>query len=270
LKLKLNKCWPFNRILKIRAGKLSDNEKAECHPCVAHRGWSSQAPENTMAAFRMALSEPYVTWIELDVHLSKDEVPVVIHDSTLKRTTNRQGKVRDLTADQLAALDAGGWFSPKFSGEGVPSLGSVLDLVRGRCLLDVELKGEGDERGLLAKRAVEAIQARGMQREVVVTSFNPALLRQTRTFDPSIPVGLIIDENPPGLVGMLRELNATYLSIGYSHLKESLLKETAEAGIEVIVWTVNEKEALNHLISRHEPFLICTNYPDRWYATVSS
>ncbi|WP_267901414.1 glycerophosphodiester phosphodiesterase [Cohnella faecalis] len=139
---------------------MTPEERSRLHPCVAHRGWSGAAPENTMAAFEMALREPNVNWMELDVHLSQDEVPVVIHDGTLKRTTNGKGKVMECTAEQLGKLDAGSWFSSSYAGEGVPTLAQVLELAAGRCNLNIELKDDGDDRRILAARTLETIRSR--------------------------------------------------------------------------------------------------------------
>ena len=94
----------------------------------AHRGDSANAPENTLAAFQRALALG-VAWIELDVHPAKDGTLMVLHDDTVDRTTNGSGAVRDLTPDQLRRLDAGSWFAPSFSGERIPGLPEVLELV---------------------------------------------------------------------------------------------------------------------------------------------
>jgi len=107
------------------------------NPCCAHRGASGLAPENTMAAMKRALAFPFVEWIELDVQLSKDGVPVVIHDDTVDRTTDRKGRVADFTAAELQAMDAGSRFSPAFRGEPVPTLEQVLELTAGECRLDI-------------------------------------------------------------------------------------------------------------------------------------
>lgn len=249
---------------------LSIEERAELHPCVAHRGFSGLAPENTMAAFKLALSETYVQWMELDVHLSRDDVPVVIHDSTLNRTTNGLGRVRDHTAEQLGNLDAGSWLHRAFASEGVPTLDRVLKLASGRCKLNVELKGDerADEETLrrLAHRAVDVIRSRGMGPDTVITSFRPELLKAVREYDASIKLGLIIDDSPPDLVARLTLLGVKMLSIGYRHITTDLLRRTAEAGIEVMAWTVNSQNDLAKLSRRTEPFQLCTNYPDRWYA----
>ncbi len=251
---------------------LTAEERKARHPCVAHRGFSGLAPENTMAAFKLALEQPFVGWIELDVHLSKDDVPVVIHDSTLSRTTNGKGDVRDLTAEQLGRLDAGSWFHRKFAKEGVPTLDQVIALAAGRCKLNVELKGreeaDEEERRLLARRAVETIRARGMAPDVVITSFRPELLRAVREVDGSIALGLIIDASPPDLIDRMKDLGATVLSLGYLNLTHELLRETAQAGIEMMAWTVNSPGELRRLAGVAEPFQLCTNYPDRWEAAI--
>ncbi|TJY43616.1 glycerophosphodiester phosphodiesterase [Cohnella pontilimi] len=238
------------------------------HPCVAHRGWSGRAPENTLAAFRLAMSEPAVQWIELDVHLSQDEVPVVIHDPTLKRTTGRPGRVSQFTAAQLGEMDAGSWFGPEYAGEGIPSLDEVLAITAGRCRLNVEIKGEDSPPALVAARTLDVIRSRGMEHDVVITSFHPEVLVAVKSLDPQFPIGLIIDDNPPGLIQTLKSLGAGFLSIGFRHLTRDLLAQAGEAGIAVMAWTVNQPADLKRLADRPEPIMICTNYPDRWLAAV--
>ncbi|MBW5445014.1 glycerophosphodiester phosphodiesterase [Cohnella sp. CFH 77786] len=239
------------------------------HPCVAHRGWSGKAPENTMAAFRLALSESAVQWMELDVHLSRDEIPFVIHDPTLKRTARTQGRVSEYTAAQLARFDAGSWFAPSFSEEGIPPLDDVLALAAGRCRLNVEIKGEDSPPGLAARRVVDAIAARNMEQDVVITSFRPEILTAVRDITDSIRTGLIIEDQPAGLISTVQSLGCSFLSIGYYHLTSALLRQAEEADVTVMAWTVNQPRDLRILADRSEPIMICTNYPDRWLAAVS-
>ncbi len=247
---------------------MDHRNRASLHPCVAHRGFSGQAPENTMAAFRLALSQPYVNWMELDVHLSRDEVPVVIHDGTLKRTTNGQGWVRELTAKELGLLDAGSWFHSSFSAEGVPTLDEVIALTTGRCRLNVELKGDYVDRELLARRTVEVIRARQVEQDTVITSFQPDILEAVRRYSSSARTGLIIDDRPADLIKKMKSMGASYLSIGFRSLNERLLGQTAESSIDVMAWTVNSVSDLRRLSRRPEPFQLCTNYPDRWLAVM--
>ncbi|MDG0812022.1 glycerophosphodiester phosphodiesterase [Cohnella rhizosphaerae] len=243
-------------------------EKAALHPCVAHRGWSGAAPENTMAAFRLALSEPAVEWIELDVHLSKDEIPVVIHDASLKRTTGVKARVRDKTAAELAALDAGGWFHRMYAGEGIPTLSQVLELTRGRCRLNIELKDGEPDRDLLARKVGELLQSQGREADSILTSFDHALLLAARRHAPRTRTGLILDKRPSNIAAVLDSLGATILSINYKYVNVALLAQTEAAGIDVMAWTVNEQRELNKLAVYSQSFQLCTNYPDRWLAAV--
>lgn len=115
---------------------------------IAHRGFSSEAPENTVAAFDLAVDSGF-TNIELDVQLTADGVPVVVHDSSVDRTTNGSGLVGSMTYDQLAQLDAGSWFGARFKDEGIPSLQVILERYAGRIHLHLELKSE--QHGLAQK-----------------------------------------------------------------------------------------------------------------------
>ncbi|TVY00442.1 glycerophosphodiester phosphodiesterase [Cohnella terricola] len=248
--------------------KLDKSTRAALHPCVAHRGFSGKAPENTMAAFRMALNEPYVCWMELDVHLSRDDVPVVIHDATLNRTTSGRGRVIDFTAEELGNLDAGSWFDRSFANECIPTLESVLRLTAGRCRLNIELKGNDADYDRLARRTIEVLRAFGMENEHVVTSFQPDILRAVRQYSRSLRIGLIIDERPVNLVDRLIALDCSYLSIGFRHIDEKLLKQASKAYIEVMAWTVNSTSDLRRLAARPEAFQLCTNYPDRWLEAI--
>jgi glycerophosphoryl diester phosphodiesterase len=234
------------------------------HPCVAHRGFSGQAPENTLAAFRLAMSQPYVQWIELDVHLSRDHVPVVIHDPTLKRTTNGIGRVGEKTAAELGSLDAGSWFHPSFASEGVPTLAEVLALTAGRCRLNVELKGDDADPEQLTRATIDVIRSHQLAHDTIITSFHPELLLSVRNYFPTMRTGLIIEDCPTDLVSMLTSMGASNLSIGFRQLNAKLLQQTADASINVMAWTVNSLDDLRRLANRPEPFQLCTNYPDRW------
>ncbi|WP_019004119.1 glycerophosphodiester phosphodiesterase [Cohnella laeviribosi] len=243
-------------------------QRAFLHPCVAHRGWSGGAPENTMAAFRLAISEPAVHWLELDVHLSKDDVPVVIHDSTLNRTTNDKGRVRDRTARELSRVDAGSWFHPVYAGEPVPVLEQVLALAAGRCRLNIELKEDGPDKDRLARNVTQLIRRYCLERDVVITSFDPALIAAAKKHLPVVETGLIVDKRSARLMDKLRSLGASNLSIEYRSVNASLLKEAEAAGIRIMAWTVNDRRDLSRLVAMPQPFQICTNYPDRWLAAV--
>ncbi|THF79936.1 glycerophosphodiester phosphodiesterase [Cohnella fermenti] len=245
------------------------SELARLHPCVAHRGWSGGAPENTLAAFRLALAEPAVRGVEMDVHLSKDGIPVVIHDEKLKRTTNGRGRVQDYTADELGRLDAGSWFHPSFAGESVPTLEEVLRLLGGKLKLNVELK-EGTRRvELLAFKVAELVRRLGLEADTTITSFERSILETSKRVAPELRIGWITKKRlNRKLIMRLREIGASFLSVEHSSLSEAGVREAVEAGIEVMAWTVNEPRDFARLAAIRQPLLLCTNYPDRWLMAV--
>lgn len=152
--------------------------------CVAHRGFSGKAPENTLAYHSMAIAMPYVHWMEIDVQLSKDGVPVVIHDYTLDRTTNGHGKVKNMDWEYIRRLDAGSWKGRSFQGERVPSLEEVLSLASGRLRLNIELKTVGDMYPGIEKTVTDLISAKGMRDDVILTSFDTGALKKSRKLIP--------------------------------------------------------------------------------------
>jgi glycerophosphoryl diester phosphodiesterase len=146
---------------------------------IAHRGNSSAAPENTLAAFREAV-EMGADGVEFDVRLSSDGVPVVIHDETLERTTPGAGKVALHTGQELTALDAGGWFSPQFRGETLPPLSRVLELLASTPLIvHIELKTIPDPG--LVEAVARLVENAGVGRQAVISSFNPNTLQELQS-----------------------------------------------------------------------------------------
>ncbi|MFD0958563.1 glycerophosphodiester phosphodiesterase [Paenibacillus chungangensis] len=234
------------------------------NPCVAHRGWSSRAPENTMAAFQLAIDAKDIEWIECDVQLSRDGVPVVIHDYNLRRTTNGRGDVRSWTAAELASLDAGGWFSPQFKGESIPTLEELLTAAAGRCKLNIELKTDGVRYPSLEEEVLQLIREHHAEADVVITSFHAGALHKLRGLTSVVRTGLIVDGWRSTLIEELEGLGADFLSIGYSKLNGERMERLKEAGIQTMAWTVNDKRLIRKLTLLGPELLICTNYPDRW------
>lgn len=155
---------------------------------LAHRGASRVAPENTVAAFEAA-RHAGADGIELDVRLSRDHVPMVIHDATLDRTTAARGPAAARTAGELAALDAGSWFDPSFRDETIPRLGDVLEMFHRDLEFRVEIKhGRFRSAGLVARTVIDAIRRHHPDpASVWISSFNPAVLWHCRRAAPEIP-----------------------------------------------------------------------------------
>lgn len=234
------------------------------NPCVAHRGYSSLAPENTIAAFKLAMEQDQVSWIELDVQLSRDGVPVVIHDFRLERTTNGIGNVRDHTLAELKKLDAGSWKAKKYEGERIPTLAEVLELTKGKVKLNIELKTVGNMYPDLAPSVIGKLYGIWKPRDYVITSFEKKALRQVKQINPDIPTGLIINASPADLARQLEELGCHFLSIGYPYVTKSLIKEMNSKKIKVMAWTIDSSRIMRNIAAIDPNIMLCTNRPELW------
>ncbi|MFF8769324.1 glycerophosphodiester phosphodiesterase family protein [Kitasatospora sp. NPDC015120] len=205
----------------------------------AHRGASSAAPENTLDSDEIA-RRGGAEWIENDVQPSKDGVPYVLHDDTVDRTTNGKGRIRDLTAAQLDALDAGSWFGPTYAGARVPSLAAQLEDLRtrgGNLLLEIKGKHSRDE----VARIVKEIRDHGMTGRVFVQSFEVDALRYTRELAPELPLGLLRGDLDADPVAISKELGLSAYNPADGALASRLgvVKDLHAAGVAVNVWTVD-------------------------------
>ncbi len=170
---------------------------------IAHRGASARAPENTLAAFRLALRAG-VGMIELDVRLTSDGVPVVIHDATLSRTTDGEGRVAERKLADLRGLSAGAWFGEEFRDERIPSLEEVFRLVGRRAEINVEIKGEGEAVAQTAGAALAIAREAGALDRTLFSSFDPDALARCRRESASARLALLtgpITLTPAGAAG---------------------------------------------------------------------
>jgi glycerophosphoryl diester phosphodiesterase len=162
---------------------------------LAHRGASHDAPENTLVAFALA-RKMGADGIELDTSLTRDGVPVVIHDLSLDKTTNGTGPVRAMDLKTIKSLDAGSHFSADFKGEQVPTLDEVFESLGTDLLVNVELKSEGWRANGLEEAVFKVIRKHNHQR-VLISSFNPFALRRMRALASDIPMGYLYAPNNP-------------------------------------------------------------------------
>lgn len=207
---------------------------------VAHRGYSNAAPENTLAAIAAAIAVG-VAYIEIDTHATRDGVPVIMHDATVDRTSDGSGAVAELTAAEVTALDAGSWFSPAFAGQRVPTLGAVLDLIRGsgsRLLMEVKL---GQSRDQVAAMLAE-IETRSMADEVVVQSFDEQVLRTARELGFDRPLGLLRSWPDDDPVTAAKAVDAAAYNPREQAVldRPDLVASLHDAGIAIMPWTVND------------------------------
>ena len=220
---------------------------------VAHRGSSRRAPENTMAAFRLAIAGGAPAF-ELDARLTSDRRVVVFHDSTLSRTAGGRGRVSLSASAAIRRLSAGAWFSPGFAGERVPFLEEVLDLAAGRIGVNVELKFDSrlqDPAPLV--RAVSAI-LRDFPHpgSVLVSSFHhPSLALQKKLF-PAADTGMLV--YPPGCPStsgrrLAARLGAGWLIYSGGNIRKSFVRRAHEDGLRVLEYTVSGIMGLKRAIA---------------------
>jgi glycerophosphoryl diester phosphodiesterase len=233
---------------------------------IAHRGFSGRAPENTSAAVRRAI-EVKADMVEIDVLLSRDREVVVIHDDTLERTTDGKGPVAAHTLEEIRRLDAGSWFGEEFTGEKVPTLGEVLDLVRGRILLNVEIKGEAvtpEVEGGVVDEVLRLVGERGMGEQVILSSFDPAALAQARQLDPKIRTASLYNRKLHRGMGPLEVMTAVGsqgFNLSARRLSRQIVRACHRHGRPVAVYTVDDPAKMRRLIDKGVD-AIFTNRPD--------
>lgn len=158
---------------------------------IAHRGSSQKAPENTMPAIKKAIRDG-ADAVEVDVQLTKDQQVVVFHDEWVNRTTNGKGFICDLTYAELEKLDTGSWFHPRFRGTKIPLLSDVLDIAKKNTMpLHVELKNNLISYPNLEQKAIQLIQERNMDEQVIISSFKRQSLEICQYFAPHIRRGFL-------------------------------------------------------------------------------
>lgn len=215
----------------------------------AHRGASAHAPENTLAAFELAL-EQRADAIELDVKLSADGQVVVIHDATVDRTTGSRGRVRDLSLAGLKALDAGSFFSGKYRGEKIPTLAEVFEAVGQRTFINVELTNYTTPHDGLVEAVCGLVQRFALHERVLFSSFFASNLTRAHSILPEVPSGLLAST---GLLG------AWARSFGFAFGKYQALhpniKDVTPEQVQRVhrlrrrihVWTVNAADDMERL-----------------------
>jgi glycerophosphoryl diester phosphodiesterase len=225
---------------------------------IAHRGASAYEPENTLRAFERAI-EMGATMLELDIHLSRDGHPVVIHDPELARTTNGSGHVGEMNLEQIKGLDAG-------AGEKIPTLAEVIELSRGRVGLYIELKGQRTP-----DPVVEGLRAAAFMDQVIVGSFFPWLPQKVKFIDPRIRTSILIrrEDRQRDFIEWALSIEADYVHPcweGASRkphklLTPGLIADLRRNGLGLITWHEERPAELRELIKRDVDG-ICTDKPD--------
>jgi glycerophosphoryl diester phosphodiesterase len=219
---------------------------------IAHRGYRAKYPENTLAAFSAAL-DIGVKMIELDVMLTRDRKMVVIHDATLERTTDGHGQVNSYTLQELKELDAGSWFHPRFAGERLPSIEEVLDLVRDRALINIEIKSNAYEAhhppDAIEKQVVELVRRKNALASVLISSFEWKILENVASMEEAPAIALISKYPADGdNVGRCIRLNVFSWHPNCGELKYDQVKIMREQGIRVFPYNVDSPGEYQRMI----------------------
>lgn len=228
----------------------------------AHRGSMKVCPENTMAAFKQAVVDG-VDGIEFDVHYTKDNELVVLHDPTVDRTTDGTGHVRKMTLQELKKLDAGSYFSEQFKGEKIPTLGEVLDWAEGTdILLNIELKHVALDYVDFEEKILEEISKRNLKSRVIISSFNHDALKKISTLMPEIETAILYMARLFEPWNYAKTLGARGLHPFIEGLDLSLVINAEQRGIPVRPFTVNNEKLIAGLIQAGCSGII-TDKPER-------
>lgn len=211
---------------------------------IAHRGASSSAPENTMAAVRQAIEEG-ADWIEIDVQETADGEVVVFHDSDFMKLSGNELKIWDATRADLDQIDIGSWFDASFAGERVPTLTDVLEECRGRAGVVIELKYYGHDEQL-EQRVADIVEATEMTEHVMLMSLKLSAVEKMKSLRPDWKVGLLMSV----ATGNWNKLNADFLAVNGAFVSRSSIGAAHSNGREIYVWTVNDAVTMSTLIGR--------------------
>lgn len=210
---------------------------------IAHRGAGRLAPENTLAAFRLGAAHGYRAF-ECDVKLSADDVPFLLHDATLERTTSGHGVAGELDWSVLSRIDAGGWHSRAHAGEPLPSLSALAAYMRANAFaLDLEIKptpGTEHHTGQVVGREAARLWAGADAPPLLFSSFRPEALAGARETAAHIPRALLLDTLWPGWLDVAQQLGCSAVITNYNVMSAQALAQIHSAAMRGLVYTVND------------------------------
>jgi glycerophosphoryl diester phosphodiesterase len=226
---------------------------------ISHAACGGHAPENTLAGIRKAI-ELGSDAIEIDVQASSDCVPVLMHDTTVDRTTKGSGSLAEMTLEQLRALDVG--------GEPVPTLAEVLDLTRGKVLLVMEIKAPGIE-----EHIARVVHGSNALDDVMTWSFFPDALTGMRAAEPKIPCALLIGGESMPKWDRIRasaiKLGVQGVSVFNPSVNEEVGEDCRRRGLAIYTWTPDSSKEIARLIDLGVDG-VCSNFPDKIVSVLAS
>jgi glycerophosphoryl diester phosphodiesterase len=243
--------WRITAVVFVLAGmavlvgaRLVDIVQAEDSVVVvAHRGAAGAAPENTLAAVRRAIADE-ADWVEIDVQESRDGHVVVFHDSDFMKLSGNPLKIWDADLIDIQQQDIGSWFSAQFAGERVPTLAQILEEVRGRARLMIELKYYGHDQQL-EQRVIDLVESAGMVDQVSIMSLKLAGVQKVQSLRPEWEVGLLAAT----AVGDISKVDVDFLALSERMVTTQFIRRVHAGDKRVLVWTVNDAPSLSKWMS---------------------
>ena len=209
----------------------------------AHRGGALRAPENTLSALAYTW-ECGADFAEIDIQETKDKQLILLHDDSLKRITGLDKKVWEMTYEEIKDLDAGSAFGEEYEGEKIPTLEEVLNFCLGRLDLNIEIKYNGKNKGIV-QRVIQVIRENHFEEHCVVTSMNYRFLEEIKETAPEIRTGYIMTMS----YGSVSQVAAAdFFSVRYDYITEGFVREAHALGKEVHAWTVNYRGNIKRML----------------------
>jgi len=222
---------------------------------LAHRGYPIKYAENTMSSYQAAYQLGF-THLELDVQLSKDGVPVLMHDITVNRVTNGKGFIRDFSFQELRELTVG-------KNEKIPTLDEALLFAKDKMIVSIELKQMGHLYEGLEETVLDVVNKTEMMDQVYVNSFDHYAIARMRELSAQMELGLIQHGATPALFPFMEEINATLLSVRVEYLTDDFVKACEDRGIQLVVWPIDKKWQFD-IIAKYPNILGTTNQLERF------
>ena len=234
---------------------LNDSRELREVEIFAHRGAAGKAPENTLASFKQAIADK-TDWIELDVQEAKDGMVVVIHDSDVMKLAGVSPKIWESTTEELKKIDIGSWFDPKFAGEKIPTFKEVLQEVKGKVKVLIELKYYGHD-DALEQKVVDIVEEMDMSKDVAVMSLKPEQIKKIKAIRPEWKSGILLSK----MVGDISKMDVDFLAVNLGMMNPSFIKKTHAVGKKLYVWTADDPLTIFRMLTYGADGII-TNEPE--------
>lgn len=210
----------------------------------AHRGDSEEKPENSLPAFESALNN-MVDYVELDVRLTKDNVPVIFHDNNMSRITGADYNINELYFCNIKIMDAGSWFNKKYSNVRIPTLEETIIMLKDKVRLNIEIKPV-DNSEILVDKVLALINYYHIENKCIITSSDYDILKKVKISSPKYRTGYILKFG----FGHLEELEyADIICLKSSFVTRSIVTNLHKSGKEIHVWTVNDSRTIKRMVS---------------------